>query len=43
VKPQVLRVLRTDGVVDRLGADHIHGNVVQALDAERSAERRRLT
>jgi sulfate permease, SulP family len=43
VKPQVLRVLRADGVVDRLGADHIHGNVAQALDAERSAERHRLT
>ena len=42
VKPQVLAVLRADGVIDRLGADHIHGNVAQALEAERSAERDRL-
>src|SRR4051795_11726227 len=25
VKPQVLSVLRADGLVDRIGADHIHG------------------
>jgi high affinity sulfate transporter 1 len=33
VKPQVLRVLRLDGLVDEIGADHVHGNVEQALDA----------
>jgi hypothetical protein len=35
-------VLRADGVIDWIGADHIHGNVAQALDAERSADRDRL-
>ena len=33
-KPQVLAVLRADGVVDRIGADHIHGNVHRAVEAE---------
>jgi hypothetical protein len=26
-------VLRADGLVDRLGADHIHGNVHRAVEA----------
>jgi anti-anti-sigma factor len=39
VKPQVLAVLRADGVVDRIGADHIHGNVHRAVEAELSAGR----
>jgi SulP family sulfate permease len=34
VKPNVLAVLRADGFVDRLGADHLHGNVHRALEAE---------
>lgn len=34
VKPQVLAVLRLDGVVDRIGADHIHGNVHRAVEAQ---------
>ncbi len=34
VKPQVLTVLRKDGFVDRIGADHIHGNVHRAVEAE---------
>ena len=34
VKPQVLAVLRADGFVDRIGADHIHGNVHRAVEAE---------
>jgi anti-anti-sigma factor len=33
-KPQVLTVLRADGVIDRLGADHVHGNVHRAVEAE---------
>ena len=37
VKPQVLAVLQADGVVDRIGADHIHGNVHRAVEAERAA------
>ena len=32
-KPQVLAVLQADGVVDRIGADHIHGNVHRAVEA----------
>jgi hypothetical protein len=27
-------VLEADGVVDRIGADHIHGNVHRAVDAQ---------
>jgi sulfate permease, SulP family len=34
VKPQVLAVLRADGVIDRVGADHIHGNVHRAVEAQ---------
>jgi hypothetical protein len=30
VKPQVMEVLRRDGVIDTLGADHIYGNVFEA-------------
>ncbi len=33
VKPQVRAVLDADGVVERIGADHIHGNLHTALDA----------
>ena len=33
VKPHVLAVLRADGVVERIGADHIHGNVHRAVEA----------
>ncbi len=34
VKPQVLAVLRTEGVVDMIGPDRIHGNVHRAVEAE---------
>jgi len=34
-KPQVLAVLRADGVLDRIGAGHVHGNVYRAVEAER--------
>src|SRR4051794_23351324 len=34
VKPQVLSVLRADGLVDRIGADHIHGGIHGAVDAQ---------
>jgi sulfate permease, SulP family len=30
----VLVVLRADGFVERLGSDHIHGNVHRAVEAE---------
>ncbi len=38
-KPQVLAVLRADGVVERIGSDHIHGNVHRAVEAELDALR----
>jgi sulfate permease, SulP family len=34
VKPHVLAVLRADGIIDRIGADHIHGNVHRAVEAQ---------
>ena len=34
VKPQVRAVLDADGVVERIGADHVHGNVHTALEAQ---------
>ena len=34
VKPQVFAVLQADGIIDRIGADHIHGNVHRAVEAE---------
>ena len=40
-KPQVLAVLRADGVVDRIGSDHVHGNVHRAVEAELEAARTR--
>jgi sulfate permease, SulP family len=39
VKPNVLRVLRADGFVDRLAADRIHGNVDRAVEAQLSSPR----
>ncbi len=41
VKPNVLAVLRADRVLELVGADHVHGNVHRALEAELSAERER--
>ena len=34
LKPQVRSVLEADGVIDALGADHVHGNVHRAVEAE---------
>ncbi|TDE95173.1 sulfate permease [Occultella glacieicola] len=34
VKPHVLNVLRAQGVLDRVGADHVHGNVHRAVEAQ---------
>jgi len=39
VKPPVLAVLRRDGVIDRIGADHVHGNIHRAVEAQRAAQR----
>jgi anti-anti-sigma factor len=33
VKPNVRSVLQVDGLIDRLGNDHIHGNVHRAVEA----------
>jgi SulP family sulfate permease len=40
VKPNVLGVLRADGFVDRLGPDHIHGDVDGAVEAQLDGPRR---
>ena len=29
-----MAVLQRDGVIDRIGADHIHGNVHRAVEAQ---------
>ena len=34
VKPHVLAVLDADGIIDRIGADHVHGNVHRAVEAQ---------
>jgi sulfate permease, SulP family len=34
VKPHVYAVLEADGIIDRIGADHIHGNVHRAVEAQ---------
>jgi high affinity sulfate transporter 1 len=38
VKPQVMSVLRRDGVIDRIGADHVHGNIHRAVEAQLAAD-----
>jgi len=40
VKSTVLSVLAADGVVDRIGADHIHGNVHEAVQAQLAEDAR---
>jgi len=39
LKPSVRTTLERDGVIERLGADRIHGNIYRAVEAERSAGR----
>jgi SulP family sulfate permease len=34
VKPHVLAALRSEGVLDRIGTDHVHGNVHRAVEAQ---------
>ena len=34
MKPHVLAVLEADGIVELIGADHIHGNVHRAVEAQ---------
>ena len=38
VKPQVMSVLRRDGVIQRIGADHVHGNIHRAVEAQLAAD-----
>ncbi len=38
VKPPVLAVLTRDGLIDRIGADHLHGNVHRAVEAQLTAD-----
>jgi MFS superfamily sulfate permease-like transporter len=37
VKPEVLSVLRADGVVDLIGEDHFHANLQEAVTVELSS------
>jgi SulP family sulfate permease len=37
LKPRVRAVLERDGVIDLIGADHVHGNVHRAVEAQRAA------
>jgi high affinity sulfate transporter 1 len=37
VKPAVRKVLEADGVIDLIGADHIHGNIDRAVEAQLAA------
>ncbi len=39
VKPQVREVLRAEGLMDRVGADHVHGSVHRAVDAHLTERR----
>jgi sulfate permease, SulP family len=42
LKPAPRAILERDGVIEMLGADHIHGNIHRAVEAEQAdAERRR--
>jgi len=42
VKPHVMAVLERDAVIDRIGADHVHGNIHRAVEAELAADRLRV-
>jgi SulP family sulfate permease len=38
VKTEVARVLEADGAIDRIGRDHVHGNVHEAVEAQLAAD-----
>jgi len=38
--PSLITVLERDGVIALVGADHIHGNIHRAVQAERDAAER---
>ena len=39
LKPAVARVLASDGVLERLGEDHVHGSIPRAVEAQLAADR----
>lgn len=41
LKPAVRAVLERDGVIERIGADMIHGNIQRAVEAEQAAAQKR--
>ncbi len=41
IKPAVRTVLERDGVIERIGADMIHGNIYRAVQAEQAAAQKR--
>ncbi len=41
IKPAVRAVLERDGVIERIGADMIHGNIYRAVQAEQAAAQKR--
>ncbi len=42
LKPQVAEVLDADGTIGKLGADHVHGNVQRAVQAQLAEDARRV-
>jgi high affinity sulfate transporter 1 len=38
IKPEVRQVLERDGVLGRIGSDHVHGNVERAVQAQRARD-----
>jgi len=43
VKPAVLKVLHADGILERIAADHIHGNVNRAIEAQLADDDQKTT
>jgi len=41
LKPNVRRMLEDDGLIELIGADHIHGNVHRAVEAQLAVDARR--
>jgi hypothetical protein len=40
LKPAARAILERDGVIEKLGADMIHGNIHRAVEAEQAAARK---
>jgi anti-anti-sigma factor len=43
VKPAVLKVLRADGILERIVEDHVHGNVNRAIETQLADDGQRAT